>query len=711
MKKIVLPLIFLFSIVSAKTDVSPLPSLSWQKQSLEEKIRGKVEDVLQVVTHSNLFSVDVEIIHNDPEIPEFDKSVNPKEEEGGVDAVASKKVTTTEQEQKEAEEKQKEKQKKSNALIKFSDEEPGADVEDVVVFSKFGMEAPLIEDFNDFRPDGKIILSMSNNEDKRQLEALKADFEKEEKRLQQQIEEYKRRGRAKPTVVEQMWRYNNSVDIFKNLTGVKILVRLSDAMKKDMRVKVENQVKKLNFNLGTVKPKIKFEYSIYTPKEKQEVPSEYENLLKIIDYISKFSDVIAIVLGCILIGLVGNGLVNKYFALNTGVTNTGNFKMEGDQGSSEDEKDAMELAGGGPGGPGGELGALGLNGIERFKVYAETTPKEAMLLIKKWIALNDKQSSAALRALVQQVDNASLMGLFDRLSERDRDAWKGLLDKPLSNNELAIANDFISNQIVQSVIVPSLIDDPETYDLMLKIKPESIVEIYENEPQTAALIINSLNENFIGEVLGDCDQNIIEGVIKNAINVTPEDIRNGQDQIKNALVKYVEDSDRKPFVNKLVTILPTAKPEVEAHIYDSLVHHMGYAEFREVASSAFPAELVRELPENFLKATLSAYPLKKKIKMLLAIDEEMRTYFLSIFAPEGTKASDLVQIEFESYEKDEEAMKLIENESSALWKDFVDYTRDAIKADKQFKYEIDEILNEWCDNKVQNGGTHLRAVA
>src|SRR5690606_37507823 len=117
-----------------------------------------------------------------------------------------------------------------------------------------------------------------------------------------------------------------------------------------------------------------------------------------------------------------------------------------------------------------------------------------------------------------------------------------------------------------------------------------------------------------------------------------------------------------------------------------------------------------ELPVPFLKTVLSSYPLEKKIKMLLSVDEETRSIFMDIFAPEGSKANDLVMIEFESYERDEREMEKIAENAPKHWHDFVLYTRAEIKKDKTYSKEISDLLEEWS-SEFETNGNHLRAVA
>ena len=74
----------------------------------------------------------------------------------------------------------------SSSKVKFTDPDPAENPEDYIVFSKFGLEAPLIDDFNDFRPDGKILLHMDSDQKEKSLERekkLKDEIDKKNKEI------------------------------------------------------------------------------------------------------------------------------------------------------------------------------------------------------------------------------------------------------------------------------------------------------------------------------------------------------------------------------------------------------------------------------------------------------------------------------------------------------------------------------------------------
>ena len=129
MRKIVYPLIsVLVSVISIAQDSTPvslLPSTQWQKIKLEQEVDTKIKNVLSPLISPENIIVEVNIEVAEPSTPQFVKT-EPTPEEKAAE--------------------QKEKKKKKSKTIRINDELPKELPEDYIIFSKLGLEAPLIED-------------------------------------------------------------------------------------------------------------------------------------------------------------------------------------------------------------------------------------------------------------------------------------------------------------------------------------------------------------------------------------------------------------------------------------------------------------------------------------------------------------------------------------------------------------------------------------
>ena len=705
-----------------------LPSIEWQKQELEDNIHKKLVNSLKPIIKSNEYLIDIQIEATPPEKPEFNKT----DEEAALDAaVAESEAKKKEEEanktdeekaaeaaakEKKAQEEKKKAEDKNK--VRLSDTDPKDIPEDSVLFSKLGLEAPLIDDFNDFQPDGKIILSMAQADPEKDnlIESQKAKIEKAQEKLDAakvKEEELRRKLQAlntkpKPSAVEQLWKYNESVDIFKNLKSVKIKVQLNEELAQDTRDTISNVLNSINFNLGKVKPQLTIEYVNMKEKFKTDVlPTKLKD---IIDYASKFSVALGLLLSALLLALVAFVIFRMYKSLKENEQPQQAAGGAGGPGAAEaakDDEDEDEM--GGAFSMGGEDMQGGLNGIERFRTFLSKNETEASMLIKKWIKSAEKDEQNALRAVVQQLDNSELVKIFEQLSPDERSEWKKYLDKSVDGEGLKRANLFISTQIVEEIIVPAAITDPEAQDLLLKIKPEQAAKFVQENPDLGKILMNVMNTKFVSKIIDNLESSYIDKIIDSSIYFDSSDIETQLDNFKSKLAEYQDEKKRIPFLERVQELIPIASPSRENSLFKALAKSGDQEAMYKLASQFFPAVLVPELPVNFLKTILQQYPMGPKIEMLLSIDETLKDHFVGIFAPEGSKANDMLQLEFEKAENDISVQRRVRNEGEEIWKEFVDFSRRQIKSDKTVAGDIDSMVSEWVE-KVCKGQSPEQAA-
>lgn len=684
--------------------ISQLPSMQWQKQELSDRILSKIERALSPVIGLDNFYTDVEISTMDYEKPKFNKT----DEELALDkeTKAEEEDALEDEDETAAEEEEKDDPSKSGKIT-YESVDPSVMPKDYIVFSKLGIEAPLVDDFNDFQPDGKIVLSMSNNSknsEKKSKAQLKAAGKKAEA-LRKKLEALK--NKPKPSVVEQIWKYNESIDIFKNIDALKITVSINKDVNEDVKKSVNSILTKLNFNIGDVKPKLEIKFIEFGVLKEAEPESLFKS-------ISRFSTAFGLIMGALLLCGVAWVLFKKFEDLKQNETSSMAAAMGGGPGQDEkeDEKDDDE----------GSAAAMSMdadgnpiyNGIERFKTFLETNGDSAVLLIKRWISLGGKKPNAALKAIVQQLENKQLSTIFAKIDEDDREEWKEKLNSPLTNEEVDVANKYISNQIVEEIIVPDKISDPEVADILMKIEPAKAAEFIKEKPVLGQFLLNILNTKFISKVFEHFTDEELSSIVSGSLGL--KDIRITEEQLtemKGALEKFKQTKDKLPFVKKILELIPIATPRREKILFHSLGEVGDAKVIRSIAEEYFPAELLTHLPETFVKTSMQSYPLGKRVELLSALDEEDKNWMMNAIAPPGSKAADMLELEFEKNAKDISFQRRIKEEGQAMHKEYVDFLRKQIQRDKSVAGDVTEILdnyvNELMGTPAQNNVTELNA--
>lgn len=701
--KALIILILFFANIVRSQEFNQLPSLEWQKQNLEDRIRNKVDTVVSKILNSNQYAIDISMTVTDPSDPEWNKSSDDSQGPQGANGADAKTADAKTADEANKEEDKKDPSKEGKVL--FQDSKLPNNAEDYIVFSKFGIEAPLVDDYNDFQPDGKIILSMDGNNSSKK--AQEEELKKKETELQRKLASTS--NKASP--MEQAWKYNNAIDVFNNLKSVKILLRASESLNDETKQTLEKYVKGINFNIGKIKPEVIVEYGLLGSDFNR--PGLFSKIAEFFEFLSKYATFMGIILGVLLAGLVGNFLIKKFFELNSGTQNSSSMSMEGG-----DEEDSSDDTVNGAGGGAGELSAengLWINGVERFQNYVNAHESDAVLVVKKWLRESGDKEKLALKALVQQMGNDSLFKLFKHLSESEKVAWKKLLDQPLQKTELDQANSFISTQIVQDFILPKYITEPETYDLVLRLKAADVVSAIEKNFETGCVLLNAFSIGFINEVLDACDESLRAKVVNYSIDVTPDMIIEKQGKIKELVKGLVKDEKTRPFVDVIRQLIPDANPQYEGLLFDNLFKVASRDEMAKISYENYPSSLLFELPHNFLKSTLSSYPLKRKVNMLITCEDDMKDKLIETFAPAGSKAYDLLNLEFENLNRDSSELAMIKAQANNHWKDFIHYTRAQILKDKQVTSKVREILSNWIDEKFaktpNRGESHLKMVS
>ena len=697
-----LPFMTIFLLLSAASSV---PSFFEQKLKLEQKLKTQVEEVLSKLTTSDSFNVNVAISASSPTVPNWDDPDSPE---------AKKKANEKKKKEKKLAAEKPEEKKVDISLknkVTFDDVDLPDRQEDFIVLNKFGLEAPLIDDYQDFAPDGKIIMKMDTGLDSGPSEEEKeaAAAAEEERRM---MMEKMMKGGKKVSEVEKMWKFNEAVDIYKNLEAVDITVQLSKGLENDIKQAAEKYVRNIAFNLGDVKPKIKFEY-VNLGRDFASTEGSKKDIMDYLGLLAQFATLIGIILGVLLFGMVGNKLIKKYFELNTGTQNQSNMSMDSPQKEEDDDDDAGAggMLGGGPGGEAGN--DLIVNGVERFQNFYENNPEDSILLVKKWIREKTKPQVLALKALVQQMDNKSLSPMMKELSEDERGAWKETLDSGLNPEELGKANAYIGNQIIQNLMVPEYIRDPEIYAKLIKIKATEFSNFLNKDLETACLLLPVLGTDFINQVLNSVDQGLREKVLANSLAISPASYEGSEEKIKTLLSEVENVSTSKPFLKSLEKLLPKAAKDLEEGLFKHFINEANDEDVQRIFKDFFPGFLIKELPEAFLKNTLNKYPLQKKVRLLYSLEDSEKEYYSELFAAPGTKAHDLLNLEFENIERDEALQKDIANEKDNLWGDFVSFVRSQIKSDQKVAGQVNEITEGWRSQNASGskGEPHLKAVA
>ncbi len=653
----------LFNTAFARTNV--IPSIHWQKIELEKHITQKVISSINGVVERKSFTVDTNVEVIEPKTPDFYKS---DIEQNNSESKASKDKNTDQEELKKKEleaknaEKAKEKKEqadkdKSKGKIKPSDVLPSKLPQDYIVFSKLGLEAPLIDDFDNFRRETILKEIVGNNaEAKEKYEALikskENEFKNKTAELKEKLEIAKKASEKKISDFEQLWKYNSNLDIFKNLDKITILVKVDESIDASDKAKIKKYVENLNITYSGVKGAIKLSFVPFNQKiiEKDQIET-----------VAKFANVLAAIFFAILLGVICFVFFRK---IETMLNNLAQKKMALEGGKKDDDKNSpMEVSSSSGGDSPAESEAL-----ERFINYLQVNFISATALVRKWISSPEKKEISALKFLADGLSNDLLLKLFDGLQDKEREVWKGLLETSNNKYDKSKAALFVNEEIVSDLIVPSAIDDQELVSSVMKLSPLEVSNFIKDNKEFGKLFFNIFTANFLSQVMIHMNSDLVRFIIGDSNKFSADFVSENRDKILSLCSKYHDSSSSSPFVEKLKKLIYVSAPDQERILYSEFLKIRPVNEGVNVCLFKAPFSIISYLEPEVLSDILKKYEFSKRVDLLGTLDEELSDSLLDLFAPEGSKARDMYNFTVE--DKDESYFDNLKEHSENIQSEF-----------------------------------------
>lgn len=611
-------------------------SLTWQKLSLEEKIHRKYDKILSSSLKDNQYMIEVDAEVSDPGAPNF----------GNDNNTTGPKVSDLNLEESRG---------------------------DYIAFSKVGLEMPVLDKFLD--------------EDRTKLMNL--------------------------------YRFNESYDLFKNLADIKVTVFLSDKLPKELSDIVQQMVKNSKFNVAGLKPSIKFdtiamEYvepkkelppAPAVPEKKVEDKPKAEVEPKIwakdwLEWASRWGNAVGLILGSLILGVMAFVLFQKWQEFMERVTAKNSQENENKEKIEDEQKEKDKLAAGLGDTPNGlspqEDEVAIAQGFLRFQQCLTQHHDEAVNLVKSWLNDGDLQTYAALRAVAQQATREEMELILNDLSNTQRDKWKALLSEHLKTEDINTANKFIFQEVVKSLLAPSIIKDSELVNLLLEMNSQKSILFLESNKTQVGVTMNVLSPSLINKILTEVDDKRAEAWLMEGASFNIHDFDGYLTGLKAALITFKINNETSPFAQRIMAMIPTAQPSRERNLFRALAKAGGQAMVLEVARKHYPTELITDLPPIIIKDVMLNFPVAKRIDVLFSMEEGPRVTILNAIAEPGSTARDMMDMELENIKFDQSRRAIVESRRDEIWGEFVKLTRLNILKNPGYGVMIENTIREWC---------------
>jgi hypothetical protein len=522
-----------------------------------------------------------------------------------------------------------------------------------------------------------------------------------------------------------LYRFNESYDVFKNLQSVKVTVHLSETLPKPLLEIAEKVVRTTRLSLGTVKPVFKFEQIALEwidPNKKKETPKSADGSSSAssvdaknkkaepvepkiwtkdwFEWASRWGNAVGLILSSLIIGFLALSLFRRWkeFMDNAKAKENSDVQVkdDGNEDKKQNDLDSSE-----------ELEMATDNGFERFKVCLSQYPVEASNVSREWIIQNSEDSRIALRAVAQQLSSEEFSGLLSTLGADQREVWKSVIGAYLDSAQIKEANKIISRDVLKALLVPARIKDVNLLNTLMELGANKLAQFLEKNDHFAGILFNLLSPSVTSSLLNQVSDQKVEAWLLAAATFDMQTIESEASKLSQSLEHYKRGLAPSHFNARLAELILTASPSRERMLFKSLAASSGAQEVVRVAQKLFPSELVMELPAPFLKETLQSYPMNKRLDLLVTREEEVRLKLLNTFADEGTSARELMNMEIENINNDAGRLGSIQSRSEDVWREFLQFTRESLEKSPQQQPIIIKMLEDW----VASLGSKLKMVS
>ncbi len=630
--------------------ISPI---EWQIVKLQENIEKKIIKSLKPVIKEDDYIIEVKI--------GVDKDA--------VESPTSKNITRTKQATK----------------VKFTTAEMQKDGEDYIVFSKLGLEAPVYGD--------------------EPVEIQTSDAELSQKAF-----------------IEMNDRYN----LFKYLKTIDINLTFDTGLSNKTKDVIRKVVQGLSFNINEVVPQIntqfldlkanqikskeelamggsaaatgapgssKLDGILKSQNEKKEPPKFYE-------FFKNLDVMIGLILAAAIIGLALY-LISKNelkAAAEKEEPKEDEVKAEEmldpehniDEVIDEEDEMKFDLTKTDP------VTVKIVEGLERLRKATANHHDDTILMMKGWIKNKSVDDVNALSSIVMMYSDDELASTFKTMTNDERTTWKAVLHSELTKEEVANSFGYISNKITEMMMVPSLINDYETCDLLLGMSSEDAAKFCEEDLELAVVFTNVLSSNVISEMFKIISQDLLVDLIDRSATFNPDTLNELLPALKAKLEQVKLKREKPPFLKRIFELLPSANSEIETKLYSTLLKHFSADEVKITALKIFPKTLVPEISEEVFKQAVALMPMDVQVQYFASMENATRDQMLNKYAAKGSKSREMIDVELVTILKNEVALKRLQNDKrSKLEQEFVSYTRQLVSTNLEIQREVIDQIESW----------------
>ncbi len=511
-----------------------------------------------------------------------------------------------------------------------------------------------------------------------------------------------------------LFQYKNKLErdliqktnVFEFIEKITVNVAIDESINDDVFNGVKEYLGKIVPTIG----KIEFEISPYRVKfSKKTLTKELSLQEKILEKVLANGSSIGLVIAAFIASLTALLLFSKYkklkeLMLAASSENGGSSSEAKEQSSiSIDNKELVDSEFR----PGSDQlnDALvnTVNGVERFVLYLEKSPLQAMNLVKKWLNLGVPSSRNAILLLSERLTVDELTLIFSDLNENERELFASFSAKKVSAKDKKSADLYISQQIIEDILYLTQNVNKSLQQMLVELTPSKAVKLARNDKELGAVLLNLMGVDFVSEMLKELSGDDFSEISRIGLTLKNETLEASLTRLEAKLNEIQESAEVNSFSKRIVELLRQLNVNQENEMINLLIENKHFDALRDFATTTLPACLVFEIPDNALKTALFSIPLEKKIEFFISLEDELRSTVLNKISQEGTKGRDILEHEMDLILKDEAKTSDIKLMKEKHFQEVVKAVRSYIEKLDQSQEFLDSMADFWLIPLTKDG--------
>ncbi len=306
--------------------------------------------------------------------------------------------------------------------------------------------------------------------------------------------------------------------------------------------------------------------------------------------------------------------------------------------------------------------------------------------VRRQLISGSKEAILSLEYMTLLMPTEDMKSVVGSLNDLDRHTWMATVGQEKQIPDPAKLMGYIKGEMLKSFMATRPLVDPELLELTLKLKLHDVLKFTELHPASSGELLNLLNPAFISKVLDKVDITKMEKILIAAVDSDLSPAAAGT--LKNHLKSYLTLNQKNSLAPKLLKVLEGVEPDKEKIIYASMLRSASSDDLIETAVKNCPLEVVWLLPKSALNDILSVYPLQKKARLLVGLEESERQVLLEASSSEGSSARQMIDMEMKQIEENTLEFKRCQSQRTHQLHDFLKFLRQHSQTNEQILSDI-----------------------